>query len=407
MNGQASTDYVAILLLVVVVAAGAAAVAHGAGIGDEVRRQMLRALCVARRGDCEVDRRPCTIASLRRVKGWSVSIAVVKIGHARTVVREERSDGSIAISLVERGERGLQVGAGGRLSVSVGGLQLALGGEALGSALVARGAGRTWVVHDRRDADTVVGLLAALGRDGAGELGPPAAVFGDRSLSSTASGSASVAGLAAGLGLTATDTFGQRLDTATGRRTYYVERRDDWSASASLLGGTEHRGAQPAERYAITVDRDGRPLDLAVVTTGAYSSSSRLPAPLQAATGLLSTTSTRGRSYVEEHHLDLTEPDNLRLARDFFRQVRDPAYRLGPAVSVSRALAARLAAAGTIDARTYMTEGSRAGVDGSVAVGVRLGGSVVRGSESARLVAAATRGIDGLWRRRVDCLRRA
>jgi hypothetical protein len=406
MNGQASTDYVAILLLVVVVAAGTAAVADGAGIANEVRRQMLRALCVARRGDCEVDRRPCTVASLRRIKSWSLSIAVVRIGHDRTVVREERSDGSIAVSLVERGERGLQVGVGGRLSVSVGGVQLALGGEALGSALAARGDGRTWVVHERRDADTLVALLAAGGPDAARGLGRPAAVFGDRSLSSSASGSASADGLTVGLGLTATDTFGQRLETATGRRTYYVERRDDWSVSATLLGRGERRASQPAERYAITVDRDGRPIDLAVITTGAYSSSSRLPAHLQPAAGLLSTTRTRGRSYVEEDHLDLTDPDNLRLARDFFRQVREPAYRLGPPVAVSRALSERLAAAGTIDTRTYATEGSRAGVDGAVSVGVRVGGSLARGSESARLVGAATRGIDGLWRKRTDCLSR-
>src|SRR5512132_2548873 len=193
MKGQASTDYVAILLLVAVVAAAAAAVADGTGIAEEVRRQMARALCVVGRGDCEVDRRPCTVASRRRSRGESLTVAVFKFGHDRTVVREQRSDGTIAVTLLERDERGLQAGVGGRLAVSLGRLQLALGGEATASALAARGDGTTWVLHDRRAADALVEALAdhGLAAAQARGFGAPAALFGERSLSSAALGSLS------------------------------------------------------------------------------------------------------------------------------------------------------------------------------------------------------------------------
>jgi hypothetical protein len=58
-----------------------------------------------------------------------------------------------------------------------------------------------------------------------------------------------------------------------------------------------------------------------------------------------------------------------------------------------------------VDARTYALEGERYGgeLDASVG-GIGAGADVEAGSESARLVAAVTRGIDGQWRRREDCL---
>jgi hypothetical protein len=62
---------------------------------------------------------------------------------------------------------------------------------------------------------------------------------------------------------------------------------------------------------------------------------------------------------------------------------------------------------GVVHARTYDADERRYGVDGSVGVeGVQLGASLSRTLLDAHLVAAATRGLDGVWRTRRDCLRR-
>jgi hypothetical protein len=412
VNGQASTDYAAILLVVAVLVAAAAALADGTGIAEEVRRQMARALCVVRGGECEVDRRPCVTALHRHSEAKSLSIVIFKVGHDRAIVREERSDGTIAVTLLDRHERGLQTGVGGFLRISLGSSQLSFGGEATASGLAASGRGTMWIVGDRSAADALVDVLGHPDRvrdpEQMRRFPPPTAVISERGLSTSVSGWAGRGGLGASLGLTASDTFGTRVEPATGRRTYYVGRKDEWSASASLNGYGKRVGQDPGERYAITVDRDGRPLDLTVITTGTHVVSTSLPNRLQPVAGLLfAPAARRGRTYVEEAHLDLTDPENLRVARAFLNQVRHPRHRMGEAVEVSRALAARLDAVGVIDVRAYEAESRVYGVEGGIGEGIRVGGSVIHGDDKTRLVSAATRGIDGSWRRRTDCLAQA
>jgi len=77
-------------------------------------------------------------------------------------------------------------------------------------------------------------------------------------------------------------------------------------------------------------------------------------------------------------------------------------------VSIAADLRRRLDAAGVVHARTYDADERRYGLDGSIGIeGVRLGGSLSRTYLDSRLVAAATRGLDGEWRTRRDCLARA
>ena len=71
-------------------------------------------------------------------------------------------------------------------------------------------------------------------------------------------------------------------------------------------------------------------------------------------------------------------------------------------------VAASLRRAGRkVNARAYDADERRYGVDLSAAVdGVSIGGELSRTHEATRLVAATTRGIDGVWRTRTDCLAR-
>jgi hypothetical protein len=211
------------------------------------------------------------------------------------------------------------------------------------------------------------------------------------------------------VGISAADTAGSRVDTATGQRTFYLRRRN--SASASVTAGEaagEGAGASETE-YAVTVDRDGRPVTLTVIDTGTLSGSMDLPPRLQPLAGALAVPTRGNRAWVTESHLDLSEPDNLAAAQQVVAQLRAPRPRLGGLVDVPEALERALEERAVINARTYSMSGSSyggelAGRVGGVGVGVDI---TAKETESAHLVAAMTRGADGGWRRRDDCLKEA
>jgi hypothetical protein len=412
-RGQAGVDYVGVLLLVTVVLGAVALVADGAGIPQAVDHQLLRALCVVRGGECEQDRAPCPVRSDRRDDSVSARILVFHVGADKTLIREERSDGTVAVTVAYGKQAGLEVSGGAHLEVALGRGGLGLGGELTAAAVAMRERGYTWVLRDGRAADALMGRLGV----GAGKLDaqiargrvpPPTQRYRHGGLASRGSASAGTVARAT-LGLSSQDVAGVRIDASTGRRTLYVQRTVEGSVSLThgVAGATGGRMAR--ERYAVTYDDAGRPVDLMVVTTGTYRGSFDLPARLQPVAGLLSAPTGHVRTYVEETHLDLTDPESLRVARAFLEQVRHPgAVHAGAAVAIAAALRRRLDAVGVVHARTYDADERRYGVDGSVGVeAVQLGASLSRTLLDAHLVAAATRGLDGVWRKRADCLRRA
>lgn len=392
---------------------GAAAVAaNGSGIPQEVDRQLLRALCVVRRGDCQQDRRPCPVDIDRRREALALKVLVFRLGEDKMVIREQRSDGTIAVTVAYGGDKGLELTDGARVGIALGNGGLDLGGELTAAAVASREHGLSWVVHGDSAADALIGhlglplnMLEFLIR--ARRLPEPAQVYEEGGLSVT--GGVSRSGLArVALGLSSQDVSGVRTDVATGQRTFYVQRTVDGALSLTRTGsGTTVMGTD-RERYAVTYDAGGRPLDLMVMTTGTFRTLTDLPGRLRSMAGMLAR-SGHGHGYVEETHLDLTDPESLRAAGAFLAQVTHPhEVHLGDAVAVAAALRRRLDEAGVIHARTYDVDHSRYGVNASVSIeGVRLGGEASRTHEDSHLVAAATRGIDGVWRRRADCLAQA
>jgi hypothetical protein len=412
VRGQAGVDYVGVLLLVTVVLGAVALVADGSGVPQAVDHQLLRALCIVRGGECEQDRAPCPVATDRRKDAVSARILVFRIGQDKTVVREQRSDGTIAITVAYGREGGVEAGDGVHVSLSIGHAGLSLGGEITASVVAARERGYTWLLHDARAADALVGRLGlARGelerRIADGRMPSPTQRYEHGGLA--ADGRLSRGGTLGGsLGLSSQDVAGARTDARTGRTTFYVQRTVEGSLSLtqSGTGATATRGDR--ERYAVTYDAGGRPVDLMVMTTGSYRISVDLPTRLQPAAGLLSAPTGHARMYVEETHLDLTDPESLRLAGAFLQQVRHPgAVAFGDAVAVAAALRRRLDAVGVVHARTYDADERRYGVDVSGGIyGVRVGGALSRTREDTHLVAATTRGLDGVWRKRADCLGR-
>ena len=395
-----------------VVLGAVALVADGSGIPTAVDHQLLRALCVVRGGECEQDRAPCAVRSDRRDDAVSARILVFHVGADKTLIREERSDGSVAVTVSYGEQGGLEVSGGAHLGVSLGRGGVGLGGELTAAAVATRERGYTWVLRDGRAADALVkrlgvgpGKLDAL--IASGRVPAPSQRYLHGGLASR--GSISGGTLPGGtLGLSSQDVAGTRTDASTGRRTFYVQRTVEGSLSLTYGGASATGARTDRERYAVTYDAAGRPVDLMVLGTGIYRGSFDLPTRLQPAVGLLSAPTGHVRTYVEETHLDLTDPESLRLARAFLEQVRHPnLVHGGAAVAVAAALRRRLDEVGVVHARTYDADQRRYGIDGSVGVeGVQLGASLSRTLLDSHLVAAATRGLDGVWRVRRDCLER-
>jgi hypothetical protein len=408
-RGQAGVDYVAVLLFVVVVLGAAGLAADGSGIPQSVDHQLMRALCIVRGGECEQDRAPCAVVTDRHEDAASARILVFRVGGDKTIVREERSDGTIAITVAYGRQAGLEIAEGVHLAVSLGHGGIGLGGELTASAVATSEHGFTWIMREPAAADALVARLGVSRGElerlvAAGRLQAPSQRYDQ-------GGVAVTGGVSRGRGtlaLASDDVAGSRTDAATGRRTLYVQRTVE--GSLSLTGGAvgvtgSHR---TRERYAVTYDRAGRPVDLMVMTAGRYRVSMDLPARLQPAVGLLSVPTGHVRTYVEETHLDLTDPESLRAAVAFMDQVRHPAAVDSASVAIVDALRRRLDAVGVVHARTYDADERRYGVDASVGLkGIRIGGQLSRTLEDSHLVAATTRGLDGVWRKRTDCLARA
>jgi hypothetical protein len=405
-RGQAGVEFIGVLLLVVVVLGAAGFVADGSGIPQSVDHQLMRALCVVRGGECEQDRAPCAVATNRHEASASARILVFRVGADKTIVREERSDGTIAITVAYGKQAGLELAEGVHLAVSLGHGGLGLGGELTASAVATSEHGFTWTMRDAAAADALVARLGVsrrelLRRVAAGRLQPPTQRYDQGGF--TVGG-----GIARGngtLALSSGDVAGSRVDTPTGRRTLYVQRSVEGALSLTAGPGGVTGSQRARERYAITYDRAGRPVDLMVMTAGRYRVSMDLPARLQPAVGLLSVPTGHARTYVEETHLDLTEPESLRAATAFIDQVRHPDAVDSASIAVADALRRRLDAVGVVHARTYDADERRYGVDASVGFkGIRIGGEISRTLEDSHLVAATTRGLDGVWRKRADCL---
>jgi hypothetical protein len=447
--GQSTIEYIGIVLLAAALLALAAATwVDGSGIAHAVSNQFARALCVVRGGDCYEDRKPCVTASGDDKKEISASWVVLHGRGRREVLVERRSDGTTAITLAEAGGGGLGVDGETHGNLSFGKGRIGVGGEAEASALLEYGTGWTWIVPTGPRASALIRRAKAIsprhliGRPPG--MPPPDTTFHGWGFTAKAGFSASAGlsslGLGAGgaVGGESSSNVGQRSDLRTGERTYYVRRERSLSAGLVLRkdarsggeegtagGGGERSGGEVRkagwqtgddEEYAITVDRNGRPLDLEIIDTGRLGSASDLPGLPPAVAKSLDVPSGGDRLYTTEAHLDLTEPENFELARRFLGQVTSPtpwkaaksAVPWGTPVDVAAALRKRLDAEGTIQARTYATSGadSEYGAQGT-AYGVSVGGSYSHSTRSTKLLAAMSRGLDGSWSGRADCLRAA
>ena len=147
-RGQGTVEYLGVVALVALVGGAAATVAPAAGrdIARAVPREVIRALCLVGGGDCDRDRRACPVRSQALRAGATVRVAFVRLGRHHVLAEELRSDGTVALTLVEERAGGAEAGTGARAALRLGASELAIGGGVRAAALVRAGRGSTWIV---------------------------------------------------------------------------------------------------------------------------------------------------------------------------------------------------------------------------------------------------------------------
>lgn len=399
--GQATADYVALLgvLTVLLTAAGAVTAVGAPGVANAVLGQFRRALCVVGGGDCPVPaRRPCTVASERDAHHVALNLGIVRLDEDTVVLRERLSDGTIRLTVSHRDGAGVEGAIGGKAKVDVRGHEVGFDGEARGAVQGILGHGEIYYARTDREADE---LLEAIRRPRLGGGAPRASeVFyegGARALGRVDGGGQVLSGRLDGM---ANAMLGLRQDRRSGQLTLSLGAG---SSGSGLLSGAVGGNAGLLDGQAVlglTLDRRRRPVELSISATGRVAAGAALPAGIadalkQTADPRVST-STGGRRWELGARVDLRDPA-VAGAWELFRGA--------PTSSVAiRALGEALRTNASVDVRSYRLDSSSSGIEGSVALGIKLGGEYEHAVDRARLLAAATRPPFGLWEARVDCV---
>ena len=408
-RGQGTVEYLAVLLLVMLVLGGgtaAAATGAGADIATAVPHQIMRALCIVTGGDCDRDIAPCVTGSATDSKSWSATVVVVRIGHGRVLVREHRSDGTEIVTLTTAPSLGLESIEGTRARIDSGRRRLSIGGAVTASVIAALGHGKTWALPNAAAADA---LVAALAHDR--DVRPPDAEL--RQVEAVAGVSASRSagentGATATGSATARGAIGRSTDRLTGTRTFFIEAGADvvldLSARLRVLRASASAGAGGSARLALTVDGDGRWVDLALLGTGEIDGEVSLPTAAGPIVDALNVPTSGGRRWAAEAHLDLSDAGNLAAAKVFVAQATAIPPRPLRAGGAALDLARRIDERAVIDVRAYALDRSSDGFELHAGDGAGIGGGREHATERTRLISATTRGLDGQWHRRTDCL---
>jgi hypothetical protein len=406
--GQASIEWMGLLALLAVLFVGGAWMAHGVFVGRAITREFARALCRVRDGDCYRDTEPCVVDADASSVNTTVSLFIIKGSHGKATIVEERSDGTVAITEVPDWGGGLDAEGGFGTKIKVKGIDVDVSAT-LSAGLHARlGNGKTWIAANPAEAKR---LLARL-KDG--KMPPPDITYRDGAHIDESYGlgaEASVGGLSlASLGGSRDrrNMVGLRTDHRTGHKRYSAQTSVDLAGSLSVLGAKvdgAHRSG--GELYEIEYDASGRPLDLRISTSGRYGDAGDLPAVVASDGGLIGGEVAGGedRSYVVAAHLDLTVPANLAAARKLVAALSDQRLRLADPAKATAALRERVEQQGTIEAQIVEDHaGEAGGWAGTATIGLTAGIEHETASSTSRLLAATSRGLDGQWLGRSDCI---
>ena len=412
-RGQGTLEYLAVVLLVAVVLGGtgtAVASAAGANVASSVTREIRRAICVVTGGECDRDLAPCETGSTVDRDGWKVTIAIVRVGRDRVVIRREMSDGSELVTLVKDWSLGGESIEGAKLKIDRAARRgISIGGTLTESVVATHGGGKTWVLPNRAEADR---LVAALQRDEDAVRAPDqrlaegslvAGVTASRSAKKGHVGGLASAGVSGGL------TAGRSTDDRTGASTFFLEQGADvvlaLSAGLGPLQASASADGSASARIAVTRDRDGRWTDLTLVGTGEVGGEVKLPPKLGPVAEALEVPTVGARRWIAEAHLDLSDGANRDAATALVAALGAFPPQPEAVKAAARTLARRIDDHAVVDLRAYELDRMSEGLDLAVGDGVGVGFATSDATERARLIAATTRSQDGQWHRRTECIK--
>jgi hypothetical protein len=369
-RGQASTEYVAILLVVGVLL-GLSAVAVP-GVGERVVTAVRTGVCIVGGDVCRnsdaaaAGLDPCVTSERSNREETTLDLAVVRLGEHGEWQLALRSDGQAVVTRLAENELGGTVGIG--LSFSP------VGTSADVSAAVVAGfrGGRAWRFPDARSATA---FLERAMDDGAGRGGRAPDVRW-HAIAGSAQGDATVAlaDLAhAGLTVAAGSAIGLRTDGD--RKTVTLDLGiDDPRVSAELPGFPAGAGSRREWAAELTLERG-------------------------AARELALRTAARSGDRLEEFsaRLDLRDPGN----RDLAERVLRPGASTPANV---RALLARVKSHGVVERDVYALSERRRGFSVASRLGVALALAHHRIASERRLVDAVVWVRGAPPQRRFDCL---
>jgi len=376
-----------------------AGLAQADAVGRRVTREMARALCLVRGGDCRRDQEPCVTSSEADRSTWTAGILIFRYSHDGIGMLEQQSDGTYAVTVGHASSGGAEGEAGFGGSVNLGKLNASFGGAVTATLLGRLEDSRTWIVGSKSEAQAIL-------KAGGASRAP------DRTSSDRAwlpSAGASVEGGVRGLMdaklkiLDAAASWGQHAGTVTdhrtGRQTTYVDAK--LSASLSVLEGVLGSATGDAnEVYAVERAPDGRPLALRITATGSFAGSRDLPSVVQSIAGRLEVPGAE--RYEVTATLDLGDPSALDATIELLDDIARKRGRAKPSAELRRLVES----SGTVEARMFSTSDATGGEYGA---GFDLGTRIVDVSHESehhgqRLLAAASRGLDGQWIAREDCV---
>jgi hypothetical protein len=402
-RGQATIDYIALIAVLAVLLSSTAAVASGGapGVANAVVGQVRHALCIVTGSTCAAQRvLPCVVASERDGRHVAVNVLLVRLDGDRYVLREKMSDGTVRLTLGHRGGGGVELGLGSRVKAPVKGRAVGFDDEARAGLEGVLGYGEVYVARNDREAGEILrSIRRRVPLIGGG--GPkPSERFvegGARGLGRIGVGSSLVGASAEGI---AEAIVGARRDERSGQVTITLSAGSSaWALLNAVMSGPAGSSDRQAT-LAVTLDRDHRPIELALSGSGTLAAGAVLPTGLAERLGIRdrgqAQLNTTGRRWELGARIDLTDPA-VRAAWAAFRHNPTSADAIGT-------LAARLRDGGHLDLRTYAISSESDGAAVGAGAGLRLGGEVDHTVDRARLLAAATRPPGGLWERRADCV---
>lgn len=413
-RGQATLEWTALVAVVAAVLALAGAVAGGPGIVNAVGGALQRALCLVGGGTCRpAEPEACVLSSSDSSLQAGMKLTFVKLGGRVGLLREERSDGTFLLTLVDDVEAGLTAGAGVRAEVQLADLLHArVGGMSQAEVIARLGRRRSWTVSSEEQADALERrivrsvaerMVARPLLDAVSELtGVDLAELPEPDESSLggeleASGSGRLdLGVRARAGLRATLGATRGRDGTT-RVTFALAGEASVDLQRALFG--LHAEGLASVAVTVSFDRRGRATELRAAAVADGDGQAALP---QGTPRAVAGRAGGGGRVEATATLDLTVSDHAEAVERVLAALAPD--RAGDLPAAAGELARRLSSSGTLSAERRTMSRDAYGTELGVGLGPEAGLAVEASRVASQLEDAWWRPPGGVWDRRLDCM---